>query len=374
MLQPFPGFYIIRPQGSLVPLIPVDELPTWIQVGNWDWNDITLFTGMAPACFSSVPRIGEYDVVCHHCNSTLDSLHRSVSEQSAKSSNSSSLPVTKTNKIYSGAFISRSSQELLSPLTSSFLTPSKQLLFYTAEYPAFLRQPPYYANLQTPFVGMCLIPEYCQRLWRGAPPGDEGNPAEEENLAGEGTHLIPEYCRRLRKGTPSRDGENPAEEQDDNQNPPDDTQNHPDHNDEQDPDSPEVLRARYEISPKALKRPEFEETLPGRSTHSVPRSSVPLKDRPKSQRPPQRQPLATFADQGVPHPKPDSERGVEGWLKWMLKSQDTNVEAAGSSGHRRTTSPQNKKSAPGQGFPRRDSSKTVRFDEVNQGPQTDNTA
>ncbi|KAF7590739.1 hypothetical protein BBP40_002477 [Aspergillus hancockii] len=175
MLQPFPKFYIIRPQGSLVPLIPVDELPAWIQVGNWDWNDVTMFTGMAPASFSAIPRIGEYDVVCLHCNASLDNLHRSVSEQSAMSSNSSSLPATKTNKNYSGAFLSRSSREPLSPLSSSNILSLKQPLFYTAEYPAFLKLPPYYANLQSPFVGMCLVPECCRRLWKGTPPRIEEN-------------------------------------------------------------------------------------------------------------------------------------------------------------------------------------------------------
>ncbi|KAB8260250.1 hypothetical protein BDV32DRAFT_149731 [Aspergillus pseudonomiae] len=160
MLQPYPRFYIIRPQGSFVPLIPVDELPTWIQVGNWDWNDTSLFTAMAPASFSSIPRVGEYDVVCHHCNASLDGLHRSVSEQSGKTGNSAQyppLPLTKLNQTYAGAFLSQSSQEALSPLASSYLMSLKQPLFYTPGYPAGFTEPPYYANLQSPFVGMCFI-------------------------------------------------------------------------------------------------------------------------------------------------------------------------------------------------------------------------
>ncbi|OGM43908.1 hypothetical protein ABOM_005932 [Aspergillus bombycis] len=166
MLQPYPRFYIIRPQGSFVPLIPVDELPTWIQVGNWDWNDMSLFTAMAPASFSSIPRIGEYDVVCHHCSASLDSLHRSVSEQSGKTRHSSQyppLPLTKPNKTYAGAFLSQSSQEALSPLASSYLMSLKQPLFYTSGYPACFTEPPYYANLQSPFVGVCFIKGICQR-------------------------------------------------------------------------------------------------------------------------------------------------------------------------------------------------------------------
>ncbi|KAE8134179.1 hypothetical protein BDV38DRAFT_286032 [Aspergillus pseudotamarii] len=124
---------------------------------------------MAPASFSSLPRVGEYDVVCHHCNASVDRLHRSVSEQSGKTGNSSqipSLPLTKPNKIYAGAFLSQSSQEALSPLASSYLMSLKQPLFHTPGYPACFTEPPYYANLQSPFVGMCLvnIKDCCQRI------------------------------------------------------------------------------------------------------------------------------------------------------------------------------------------------------------------
>ncbi|KAE8357473.1 hypothetical protein BDV27DRAFT_164483 [Aspergillus caelatus] len=124
---------------------------------------------MAPASSSSLPRVGEYDVVCHHCNASVDSLHRSVSEQSGKTGNSSqipSLPLTKPNKIYAGAFLSQSSQEALSPLASSYLMSLKQPLFHTPGYPACFTELPFYANLQSPFVGMCLIniKDCCQRI------------------------------------------------------------------------------------------------------------------------------------------------------------------------------------------------------------------
>ncbi|KAB8204414.1 hypothetical protein BDV34DRAFT_226419 [Aspergillus parasiticus] len=115
---------------------------------------------MAPASFSSIPRVGEYDVVCHNCNASLDSLHRSVSEQSGKTGNSIQslhLPLTNQNKIYAGAFLSQSSQEALSPLASSYVMSLTQPLFYTPGYPACFTEPPYYANLQSPFVGMGLF-------------------------------------------------------------------------------------------------------------------------------------------------------------------------------------------------------------------------
>ncbi|KAE8322267.1 hypothetical protein BDV39DRAFT_218661 [Aspergillus sergii] len=115
---------------------------------------------MAPASFNSIPRVGEYDVVCHNCNASLDSLHRSVSEQSGKTGNSFQnlhLPLTKPNKICAGAFLSQSSQEALSPLASSYVMSLTQPLFYTPGYPACFTEPPYYANLQSPFVGMGLF-------------------------------------------------------------------------------------------------------------------------------------------------------------------------------------------------------------------------
>ncbi|KAB8220477.1 hypothetical protein BDV33DRAFT_191112 [Aspergillus novoparasiticus] len=115
---------------------------------------------MAPASFSSIPRVGEYDVVCHNCSASLDSLHRSVSEQSGKTGNSSQsfhFPLTKPNKICAGAFLSQSSQEALSPLASSYVMSLTQPLFYTPGYSACFTEPPYYANLQSPFVGMGLF-------------------------------------------------------------------------------------------------------------------------------------------------------------------------------------------------------------------------
>ncbi|KAJ9272507.1 hypothetical protein DTO212C5_1234 [Paecilomyces variotii] len=84
--QPFPRFFVIRPDHTAVPLVALDELPSWLQVGNWNWSDPMLFQSMGPASLVPVPRIGEYDVVCYHCCSNLDIIQRSVSEESDKSS------------------------------------------------------------------------------------------------------------------------------------------------------------------------------------------------------------------------------------------------------------------------------------------------
>ncbi|PYH68955.1 uncharacterized protein BO88DRAFT_454035 [Aspergillus vadensis CBS 113365] len=92
--QPFPNFYVYRPGYMVVPLIPLDELPSWIQVGDFDWGDSSLYETMLPASFNWFPRIGEYDVICHHCYKNVDSYHRSVSERSDSnaSSRASDLP------------------------------------------------------------------------------------------------------------------------------------------------------------------------------------------------------------------------------------------------------------------------------------------
>jgi hypothetical protein len=66
----------------MIPLLAMDELPTWLQVGNWDWSDPTLFHSMVPASIYQVPRIGEYDVICHYCCSGLELLQRSISQHS----------------------------------------------------------------------------------------------------------------------------------------------------------------------------------------------------------------------------------------------------------------------------------------------------
>ena len=45
--------------------------------------------GMQPASMSYIPREGEYDVICHHCSSSVDSQHQSVSERNGDSQASS---------------------------------------------------------------------------------------------------------------------------------------------------------------------------------------------------------------------------------------------------------------------------------------------
>lgn len=88
--QAFPQLYITRPDRRIVPLVALDELPSWLQIGDWDWTDIRLYKGMSAATPDPVPRLGEYDVICHNCCSHIDVLHRSISQRSEAAQNSCS--------------------------------------------------------------------------------------------------------------------------------------------------------------------------------------------------------------------------------------------------------------------------------------------
>ncbi|KAJ5886791.1 uncharacterized protein N7473_009465 [Penicillium subrubescens] len=81
-VQPQPRFCIFRPGGRLAPLIPADELPSWLHIGNFG-PDLT--AALQPVSLSFIPREGEYDVICHHCSSSVDSLHQSTSERNSDS-------------------------------------------------------------------------------------------------------------------------------------------------------------------------------------------------------------------------------------------------------------------------------------------------
>ena len=66
-----PFFYIMRPGNQVVPLIPVDELPGWLQVVQ---NFPLEPRDMHPASMGQFPRFGEYDIICLYCSSALEGL------------------------------------------------------------------------------------------------------------------------------------------------------------------------------------------------------------------------------------------------------------------------------------------------------------
>lgn len=146
--QPFPQFCVLRPDRTAVPLIALDELPSWLQVGNWDWSDPTLFQSMVPVSLSQVPRIGEYDVVCHHCCANLDIIQRSISQESSDKS-STRLVCTddlRPPSTYPGA--SRAPTRGLFPTGPVPVSYQRYSLF---------GEPPFLSNLQNPYVGLCLV-------------------------------------------------------------------------------------------------------------------------------------------------------------------------------------------------------------------------
>ncbi|KAJ6157760.1 exopolygalacturonase C [Penicillium chermesinum] len=98
--QPRPRFCIFRPGGVIAPLIPLDELPAWVNI----CLTPNMVFGMQPASLSYIPREGEYDVICHHCSSSVDSLHQSVSERNGDSQSRSSPSSTSQTKRCPGAF------------------------------------------------------------------------------------------------------------------------------------------------------------------------------------------------------------------------------------------------------------------------------
>lgn len=165
--QAFPQFYIIRPNLQVVPLIALDELPFWMQVGNWNWMDLSLYKNMFPASLSPVPRLGEYDVICHNCSANIDVLHRSISQR-----NEPEIPQDLGNKTPSspeeaGPGHGRCSLDANSDWTIIHDPRQQQSISMTAGnfLPLLpLKQPPFQACLQTPLVGMCLV-DIPQSIW-----------------------------------------------------------------------------------------------------------------------------------------------------------------------------------------------------------------
>lgn len=138
--QPRPRFCIFRPNGLLVPLIPVDELPSWLQIFNWSPS---MLMGMQPVSLSYIPREGEYDVICHNCSSSVDSLHQSLSERDE----SPHFPTSHTQSCPGGFLNSAGVREPPrdpSKVALDLLLPS-------------LGQPPFDPKMLTPFGGMFML-------------------------------------------------------------------------------------------------------------------------------------------------------------------------------------------------------------------------
>ncbi|KAJ5565951.1 hypothetical protein N7535_007589 [Penicillium sp. DV-2018c] len=139
-VRPRPRFCILRPGGFWTPLIPLDELPHWLEICNWAPD---LQVGMYPASMSYMPREGEYDVVCHNCAHSNASLHQSVSERDAFS-----VPSTTTKS---------SSEPQHEPQPRPKARRRDSILVHTKS-----PTQPFGGMLQSPFVGMCMVDMHSQ--------------------------------------------------------------------------------------------------------------------------------------------------------------------------------------------------------------------
>lgn len=145
--QPFPRFYVIRPDNTVVPLLAMDELPTWLQVGNWDWSDPSLFYGMVPASIYHIPRLGEYDVICQYCCSGLEALQRSISQHSDNPSQQPQPQSSDERRSYPGT--SRDPSREFFPTIPGY------------QHYSVYAEPPFQANLRSPYSGFCLVDWRC---------------------------------------------------------------------------------------------------------------------------------------------------------------------------------------------------------------------
>ncbi|OOQ81780.1 hypothetical protein PEBR_43154 [Penicillium brasilianum] len=138
-VQPRPRFCIFRPGGQLAPLIPADELPSWLHIGNFGPD---LNAALQPVSLSFIPREGEYDVICHNCSSSVDSLHQSMSERNSDSQSPQSASSSSQTKSCPGAFFTQTAecdvQAVIQPIN-------------------ILSQPPIQASVQSPFLGMYML-------------------------------------------------------------------------------------------------------------------------------------------------------------------------------------------------------------------------
>ncbi|KAJ5111302.1 hypothetical protein N7532_001837 [Penicillium argentinense] len=146
--HPRPRFCIFRPGGILVPLIPVDELPAWLEVCNLGAQ---MHLGVQPVSLTYIPRDGEYDIICHHCSSSVDSLHQSVSDRNADSPRSPSSHPSHTNSYQPGIYLVPEATCEPPSLDSKVLDP-KAALASGVPLP-IIGHPPIAATLQHPYYG-----------------------------------------------------------------------------------------------------------------------------------------------------------------------------------------------------------------------------
>ncbi|KAL4921785.1 hypothetical protein BDW62DRAFT_197491 [Aspergillus aurantiobrunneus] len=192
MWKPFPKFFILRPDGKHVPLIPLDELPSWLQVGFLDWNDPYLYMFMVPATDRIVPREGEYDVICQYCLSSVDNmLHRSASEtgNDTRAASPTHYQTSRSlNAMDIAALVPRTvNDDKKNSSSFSYLPGADKSLPLPTPLP-LLKQPPFHSVLQRPMVGMCLV-RGAQFIWSLLPSMSSRQPLT-NHVATENDHAV----------------------------------------------------------------------------------------------------------------------------------------------------------------------------------------
>ncbi|EED12380.1 hypothetical protein TSTA_004290 [Talaromyces stipitatus ATCC 10500] len=67
-----PLFHVLRPNNLCVPLIPADELPSWLEVVSTYTIDVN---HSFLASYTPHPRLGEYDIICRYCETATQHIH-----------------------------------------------------------------------------------------------------------------------------------------------------------------------------------------------------------------------------------------------------------------------------------------------------------
>ncbi|OQD81871.1 hypothetical protein PENANT_c024G08237 [Penicillium antarcticum] len=138
-------FCILRPEGHWSPLIPLDELPSWLQICNWTPD---MHMSLYPVSMSFIPREGEYDVTCNHCLLGVDPQHKSVSERGPSSASSRAARVKNFPvQCYSPPKMQPEPRTMATEFGLTY---------------GILGQPPFHSMLQSPLVGMCLVDMHAQ--------------------------------------------------------------------------------------------------------------------------------------------------------------------------------------------------------------------
>ena len=160
-VQATPRFCLFRPDGTITPLIALDQLPSWLWIRGGKWGDPSVGPGMVPAARGVVPRDGEYDAVCYNCFSTIDPLHRSYSERTGPSPPPPAPPVPQLLQKFSRGYYPNA-------------------WYMGSDSPNVCRLPSYRppgldAGVQNPVVGMCLVNFRCPL---SSPSGSESSKSQ----------------------------------------------------------------------------------------------------------------------------------------------------------------------------------------------------